>query len=70
MHIDEIKQRLADLQDRKLISEFAIKSGVNRRTLQRIMAAESHMQGPHATTLAAIRRTMALKKFDAAAQTA
>jgi DNA-binding phage protein len=65
MHIDDIKTRLADLQNRHLISAFAARSGVNRRTLQRLMAGDQHKQGPHAVTLDAIVRTMGLKMFSA-----
>lgn len=67
MDLDEIKRRLASLQERELMSDFARRSGINRRTLQRIMLAEDHKQGPHAVTIAAIRRTLGQRKFSPAA---
>ncbi len=67
MELDEIKRRLVGLQERELMSDFARRSGVNRRTLQRIMLAEDHKQGPHAVTLSAIRRTLGQRKFAQAA---
>ena len=66
MELDEIKRRLAALQERELMSDFARRSGVNRRTLQRIMLAEDHKQGPHAVTTAAIERTLGQKRFSQA----
>jgi DNA-binding phage protein len=63
MDLEEIKRRLAALQERELLSDFARRSGVNRRTLQRIMLADEHKQGPHAVTLNAIRRTMGQRRF-------
>jgi DNA-binding phage protein len=67
MDLDEIKRRLSALQERELMSDFASRSGINRRTLQRIMLADEHKQGPHPATMSAIKRTLGQRKFSPAA---
>lgn len=62
MKTSDLKESLERLKKSRLLLPFSEASGVNRRTLQRILGGDDERKA-HPLTIAAIERGLCLKRF-------